>query len=277
MLLDRTRLAIRERDLFDLADMALRVVREHAAALLLAWSLGALPFLALNVSLLGHGDPLRANIESDEERPVPAEDFFVAAILTLWEMPLATSLITLYLGQAMFNQRPQPRQIARSLLGSLPQLIVYQVLLRGVLVWFFITWIVLFSSWSHLNEIILLERNPMFGGPNKLMTTSRRVSSMHSGIWGDIFGRSLMSGVVGGLLLAAVFGSTVLACGTLLGNWGLSSFSLFVVFQLSLWLVVGYFAVVRFLSYLDLRIRREGWEVELLVRAEEAQLRRQWA
>jgi hypothetical protein len=32
--------------------------------------------------------------------------------------------------------------------------------------------------------------------------------------------------------------------------------------------VAAYFSVVRFLSYLDLRIRHEGWEVELLMRAE---------
>ncbi len=28
----------------------------------------------------------------------------------------------------------------------------------------------------------------------------------------------------------------------------------------AMWIVAGYYAVVRFLSYLDLRIRREGWE-----------------
>jgi hypothetical protein len=30
----------------------------------------------------------------------------------------------------------------------------------------------------------------------------------------------------------------------------------------------GYLTVVRFLAYLDLRIRREGWEAELMMRAE---------
>jgi hypothetical protein len=36
--------------------------------------------------------------------------------------------------------------------------------------------------------------------------------------------------------------------------------------------VVAFFAIVRFLSYLDLRIRHEGWEVELLMRAEAVRL-----
>jgi hypothetical protein len=44
---------------------------------------------------------------------------------------------------------------------------------------------------------------------------------------------------------------------------------------LSAWLVAGYLAVVRFLQYLDLRIRREGWEIELQLRAEAARLQRQ--
>jgi len=38
--------------------------------------------------------------------------------------------------------------------------------------------------------------------------------------------------------------------------------------------VAGYFSVVRFLSYLDLRIRREGWEVELIVHAAAKQFER---
>jgi hypothetical protein len=42
----------------------------------------------------------------------------------------------------------------------------------------------------------------------------------------------------------------------------------------AMWLVAGYFSVVRFLSYLDLRIRREGWEVELIVHAAAKRLER---
>jgi hypothetical protein len=37
---------------------------------------------------------------------------------------------------------------------------------------------------------------------------------------------------------------------------------------ISLWIVAGIMAVVRFLSYLDIRIRQEGWAVELRMRAE---------
>ncbi len=43
------------------------------------------------------------------------------------------------------------------------------------------------------------------------------------------------------------------------------------------WLVVSFFTVARYLCYLDLRIRREGWEVELQLRAEAEHLARQIA
>jgi hypothetical protein len=50
--------------------------------------------------------------------------------------------------------------------------------------------------------------------------------------------------------------------------WNVDWLELQIVYPACLWLVVAYLSVVRFLSYLDLRIRHEGWEVELLMRAE---------
>jgi hypothetical protein len=38
-------------------------------------------------------------------------------------------------------------------------------------------------------------------------------------------------------------------------------------FQLGLWLALIFFGVARFLTYIDQRIRMEGWEVELRLRA----------
>ena len=44
-----------------------------------------------------------------------------------------------------------------------------------------------------------------------------------------------------------------------------------------MWLAVIYTTVLRFVSYLDLRIRREGWEVELKVQAAAEELRERFA
>jgi hypothetical protein len=38
-------------------------------------------------------------------------------------------------------------------------------------------------------------------------------------------------------------------------------------FHLALWLAIEFFAVARFFSYIDQRIRLEGWEVRLRVSA----------
>ena len=40
--------------------------------------------------------------------------------------------------------------------------------------------------------------------------------------------------------------------------------------HVAFWLVMGFLAVFRFITYLDCRIRLEGWDVELKLRAEAA-------
>ena len=55
--------------------------------------------------------------------------------------------------------------------------------------------------------------------------------------------------------------------GTLLFNWNLGDWFLRLAIPAIMWFVVVFMHVVRFLTYLDTRIRREGWEVELKVRA----------
>ena len=51
--------------------------------------------------------------------------------LALWEAPLATAPVTLYLGQSLFSDKAEPRKTARNLVASLPQLTLYQVLAAG--------------------------------------------------------------------------------------------------------------------------------------------------
>ena len=39
------------------------------------------------------------------------------------------------------------------------------------------------------------------------------------------------------------------------------------LFQTGVWIAIAFFAVVRFLSYIDRRIRLEGWEIELRLKS----------
>lgn len=273
MQLDQTRIAIRERGFLEILDLALRVVRAHAGGLLAAWAVGAVPVIALNSLLL---IPYIEGQFNPDDLP---SAFFPALMLMIWETPLATAAMTLYLGEALFVARPQARRLWRSFLASLGQVIWYQVIVRGLLTVFIITWLFLYGSRPYANEVILLERNPMFGRHSGQMTTGRRIRRLHAGFGGEIVSRW-----VSGLLLGSVLLVSLAASWELLQNQFIRPIDpevhtmvpavTVVLWQIELWLVLGFFAVVRYLCYLDLRIRREGWEVELLVRAEEVRLKR---
>ncbi len=260
--LDNTRIAIRERSHLELLDLALRVIRAHGWPLIGAFLAGAVPAALLNAWLLS------GSLEIDDDVGFPAGYLWYMLLLVIWELPLATAPLTVYLGRSLFAERPRPREIALQIWQSLPQLIWYQVILRALLIPWVITWFLLFVSWPYLNEIILLERNPMFSRRKDRMTTPRRRRVLHAGYQSDLFTHWLTVVCFGSLLFGSVWLASWVMCGLLVADWqwGLTAYSVY--FPLALWLVVGFFAVARFLAYLNLRICREGWEVELLMRAE---------
>jgi hypothetical protein len=268
MQLDQQRIAIRERGHLEVLDLSLRVAASHAAPLAAALVVGILPLAAANAWLLS--DVARSVAEGE----FPGEYLWYMLLLVLWEIPLATAPATLYLGQAMFLQRAEAARIARAWLVSLPQLFLFQVVLRGMLMLPVVTWFVPASFWPYLNEIILLERNPLRAGRTGRVTTYRRMTSLHSGLAGDLFGHWLVSLLIGAALLASFWFSMWFLAAVLLNAWAWEGPAYTVYFPIALWLVVALFAVARFLGYLDVRIRREGWEVELLMRAEEVRLTR---
>lgn len=302
MELDNTSIAIRERGFLDIMDLALRVIRAHAGPLTLALLAGIVPMVLLNTWLLAD------YVEGDPAVVVPSGDLvlgfmahlakmrlyiFYTLLLVTWEMPLASALATIYLGESLFDRRPSRQRILRNLRASLPQLLVYQVLLRGlpVLVALFapaelagwavlglmVYWPYLFIWRPYLNEVILLERNPMRPNEPGATTSLRRSRLLHARQAGDLLARWLGALSVGTLLLFSLWGSSWFFRTMLLGEleWKQVMFTHY--FQWCLWTVVAFFSVVRFLSYLDLRIRREGWEVELGMRAERARLARRLA
>ncbi len=267
--LDQNRIVIRQRSFVDILDLALRVIRAHAGPLGLSLAVGIVPMALLNAWLLfDYREP-------DFAYGYPATYMWLMTLLVVWQMPLATAPATLYLGKALFVGRPEARAITRDFAESLPQLIIYQVILRGLLTLPIITCVLLFGAWPYLNEILLLERNPFRAKTARRISTWHRSRALHSGQWGDLFGRSLGSLAVGGLLFASMWCSIWIVSGILLAEWEWSQSMFTVYFPLALWVVVGFFCVVRFLCYLDLRIGREGWEVELAMRAERSRLTKQ--
>ena len=266
MQLDKTHITIRERGLLEVMDLALQVFRERRAPLLLAIILGSLPFALFNgwllVGLAGY------NLDFDSQF---GYIFWMMLLVTL-EAPLAAAPTTLYLGQVTFHGSSNVRQILREIIATAPQMFWYQFVVRAACVPMFITLIFPSAVWPYLTEVILLEKNPMFSGKQNRMTTYRRSKMLHFGSAGDLFGYWILTTAVGALLVVVTWTAIWSAGSLLLGGLKSTHISIVIVLPIAIWLVLGYFTVVRFLLYLDLRIRREGWEVELAVRAQARRL-----
>lgn len=265
MQLDQTRIAIRERNFGEILGLALQVVRARAGWLLLAFLIGVTPLAVLNTLLLD--DVLEYELWEE----VPPGYWFLTFLLVALEAPFATAIITIYLGKMTFSSDVRFRSCLVDFVRSLPQLLLLQGVMRALLLPVLLA---PYWMWPYLGELVLLERNPQFAGRRRRLTTLRRSRNLHAYNGGELFGRWLLALMAGGVLWLALAGGAEVLIAQLSG-WEVTSTARHLyVYPICLWLVVGWMAVVRFLSYLDLRIRREGWEVELLMRAEALRLRR---
>ncbi|HTM54811.1 MAG TPA: hypothetical protein VL175_12335 [Pirellulales bacterium] len=262
MRFDQARVAIRERSWLENLDLALHVARVHGKALLACAVIGILPFAFVNHVITHPGLPLGRPRD-------PEAAIYLTIVLSLIEAPFATALMTLYLGAALFDDRPHPMQLARMFAASLPQMILLQGVLRAILLAPVVTAFVPFVMWPYLNEVILLERNPLAGGDGA--TTLRRNAWLHRGNRGDYLLRALAATVVGGLLTLALAGSLYVILTVIFGIDPEVDL-MHAVLQASLWVVIGFLTIARFLQYLDQRIRNEGWEVELQLRTQRDRL-----
>ena len=296
MQLDSTRIAVQERGFLDILDLSLRVLRIDGGRLILLLAIGALPMIAINHLLIGwmmSGDSGETFLYADEAGSI-ARYVWDMSLLIMIEGPFATILLTAYLGQAMFVERPALRPILTDVGRMFARVAWCQLFLRGVLpAWFLmqsldrhgdfdpnieISLMGLLSIYviglrfvrPFINEIVLLERNPLLG--SNTLTVGRRSAQLHGPSTGELFFRGLVTGLIAILLTMAVFGTFWFMLGVFLNSWRAGPLFIGMMFPLSMWFVVGFLTVTRYLNYLDLRIRQEGWEIELRVRAEATRL-----
>ncbi|HEY2413128.1 MAG TPA: hypothetical protein VGI40_12840 [Pirellulaceae bacterium] len=302
MQLDRTRIAIRERGLLETIDLSLLVIREFAGPLIVCALLAIVPLAIINELLVGW------MVSVDDEGTVSWFRYtWAMTVLIFLESQLASVFIVAYLGPAVFMEQRTIRQIAGDVLRQAFPILLCQGILRGVLAawllyllteryeangWIEGFWIVVVCLFAiamrtfrpYINEIILLEKNPLLAGKSAAITVSKRSSHLHGAYSGDLFVRSFATTAIAASLVCLAIYTASLTEGFLFSKWPLrfsfddgfvlpiDGLDLHVLYPACLWLVVAFFAVVRFLSYLDLRIRHEGWEVELLMRAEAVRL-----
>ena len=244
MATDRTLISIRERPQVDLFDLALAVIRRRPGPLALATLGGVAPFAALNAWAFAHAGAGAGGL----------------GLLLPWvEAPLATAPLTVVLGALMFGRRESARGVARQVARALPTLLLTAGLLRFVPLY----WIPPRLAFG--NEMILLERS----GVGKLW---RRGASLVGGRDGDLFLLTLLQGPAAWTFaVAAYLGIGRLARVVLSEQptWDMPEGSALAssAFQAPVWAALAFLAVVRFLTYIDQRIRLEGWEVELRLRA----------
>jgi hypothetical protein len=289
--LDKTRIAVRERGVLETLDLALHVLRVYLLPLLATMALGAVPLMVVNHLLIAWMLP-----ETDNLLDIPLRYLTHMTVLMFLEAPLASVFATAYLGQAVFLDRPRLRDVVRDVWKLSPRIVWCHLLIRGVgTAWLLLLaadrggdfepfldvvlpmLLVMYAAGLRsfrpfLNEITLLEQNPLVSRDAQRITVGRRSQMLHGAASGDLFFRWWASASITVLLVAAVYGTMLFVSGVLTNDWSQGPGMLLVAYPAAVWLTAMYLTVFRFLTYLDLRIRQEGWEVELRVRAEAGRL-----
>lgn len=293
MQLDRTHVKIRPRTLSEIGDLALLLIRQYPQSLLVGFAIGALPWVLCNWALLGW-IPWSESVENvfDEETIEQRYRYvWLMASLIYLQAPLAGSLTTYYIGQAVFEQRPTWRSVFRETWKIYPRLLWSLGVVRGAIPAMVLVlsnwgrpvaggrevfWILMLLIWAtairgfrtFLPEILLLERCPIRTKKEHILSARRRSQLLHNPLSGELLGRYMLAGAIVALLAVGLFYSFTFFYETVFNTRKWSAFGMLVLLPLALWIAAGFAVLVRFLSYLDSRIRLEGWEVELGLRAE---------
>ena len=294
MQLDRTYIGIRQRSAMEVWDLTLLVVREHFKPLFFLFLVGVVPWIVINHLLT------MWMVSDDYYFDHVGWYYWVNACLVTIEAQVGTFLMTHYLGQAMFSPSPEPKETIRSVRKMkekfyfcrlhllhrfvIPALVLVGLLLMindvdgiallgGFLLPLFAFFAILIRGRTpYLTEILLLEEAPRKSKSSKTQTYTSRSRNLLSAPGADFFVKFSLAAIVGVLLTLAIYESLCLL-DSVMGLQSISSSNLnYFYWPIALWLVAGLIAVNRFLSYIDLRIRTEGWAVRLRLMAEERRI-----
>ena len=240
----RTRVAFRERTLPDVVDLSLRFTVAHARAYLKVAAATILPLVLGTLLLAREAPPI-----------LTWACVFVAVIF-------AEAPVTILASRLVFADTVPTRVVLGETLRALPKLVLLVVsqlvavaaatsMLVVPGVWLGVTWHFTF-------EVLLLERASTFGAFS-------RSSRMMNGAFGEaavaLGARTLIDIAV--IVLAEFAGRSLLedflqvTPPQSLWSGGVGVLSL-----VGVWVWVPFRATLRFFVYLDLRARREGWDIQ---------------
>jgi hypothetical protein len=301
--LDKTAITISQRSGIEVIDLSLLVVRRYWQSIAFFAFVGILPFAIADFVLLWP-------ITQYESLLIASRDFTdvgvyhfrylctVAAIIMI-QAPIALSPVTYFIGQAVFIEQPSARQVFSAVLKRFGAIILILGILRLSLV-VFVPAVFLFLDPSlkleveiplylfclcglafcirgfrpFAAEILLLERCPIRKPKNRQdqLAYGQRSKWLHSSLDLQLFGSHMGITIVEILTALSISLSLVFLIGVLTGNWSWGIWMDLFLFPLSIWLVAIWATVIRFLFYMNSRIRTEGWEIELRLKAEAQRL-----
>lgn len=287
MKFDRTYIAIRKRSLLEVLDLSLHVIRDYWQPLLVLWLIGCLPFAIFNGTIL-----FELGADSYDINNYSLY-MLLMAVLVNSQSQVATVFMTVYVGKSMFEERPTVWETIQSTLNANKYLIwihgglrlLFPIMVLSLFIDakrdpdFLTTMTVMICGSAFVgflvrtarpfaNEILTLEKTPIFSKDNRQTTYSRRSRNLHA----QSNGRATLTALYSVPLLGCAMGVLVSVDMALSLHANSEILPAVTYFPIALWMVVGFCAVVRYLSYIDTRIRQEGWEVELRVRAEAQRL-----
>lgn len=302
MQLDRTELVIRQRSALELFDLSLIVLRRHIVRIAYSSMLLGMPLIFLDVLLtswmLGE-DAMLAVEQLDEPKSVMRlrSAFHIVLLYTL-QFPLISTPTTVFLGNQIFFEPLSIKALVHRLAPIFGRLVLILGAVRMGLLCLLcelmvdrnVAWdwqiefglllvpgmavLLIRACWPFAPEILALELCPIRGRAQGQITYAQRSRGLHKLLMADHVSRFLGAAVFAILLSLMLLAFASFGKGVVTGIWMWDDWFNWLVLPITLWSVGLFMAVYRFLSYLDSRIRLEGWEIELRLKAEAVRLQK---
>jgi len=257
MQLDKTAIAIKQRNLDELLDLSLAVLRRFGPALLQVALLGALPFAILNGLLLSSSMVMRGYL-FDQDGWLRFRFLLCMAVLVYTQAPLAMAGVTIKLGNLMFGIQNSKRQTLTAIGKQWFSVFGVLAILRGI-----------FPMIALIGGIEFFSINRGFKRkkPGNQLLFWQRSKRLHQA-GGELFQACFFAGIVSVAFLLILNLTFVFLVGSLAGAWEWGWWMDLFFYPLALWAIALWGTILRFLVYMNTRIGGEGWELELKLKAE---------